>query len=67
MSQAVKPTPTQGKTATVPVPHEKVAQRAYEKWLQRGQPQGTEEQDWLEAEAEVRAELAQGSSPQPRR
>src|ERR1035438_7056629 len=27
--------------------------RAYEKWIARGQPSGTQLQDWLEAEAEV--------------
>src|SRR5262249_48098486 len=31
--------------------------RAYEKWLSRGRPVGTEMQEWLEAEAELRAEF----------
>lgn len=39
------------------VPHEKVAMRAYEKWCQRGRPQGTNVQDWLEAERELQAEM----------
>jgi hypothetical protein len=30
--------------------------RAYEKWLKRGQSHGGDVRDWLEAEAEVRAE-----------
>jgi hypothetical protein len=38
--------------------HEKVAMRAYEKWCKRGRPCGTEMQDWLEAESELRAEMA---------
>jgi hypothetical protein len=38
------------------VPHDKIAMRAYEKWCQRGRPQGTNEQDWLEAERELQAE-----------
>lgn len=41
------------------VPHEKVAMRAYEKWFQRGCPAGTEQQDWHEAESELRAEMSQ--------
>lgn len=40
------------------VPHEKVAMRAYEKWCQRGRPQGTHVQDWLDAERELQAEAA---------
>ena len=46
----------------VKVPHEKVAMRAYEKWCQRGRPQGTHVQDWLEAEAALKAELGRGGS-----
>jgi hypothetical protein len=40
------------------VPHEKIAMRAYEKWMKRGRPQGTEMLDWLEAETELKAEMA---------
>jgi hypothetical protein len=40
------------------IPHEKIAMRAYEKWVKRGRPPGTDFQDWIEAEAELRAELA---------
>jgi hypothetical protein len=42
---------------SVSVPREKIAMRAYEKWCQRGRPQGTQEQDWLEAERELQAEV----------
>ena len=62
-------TPPQG-VMQVRVPHEKISMRAYEKWMQRGRPQGTELQDWLEAEAELRAEYNRTSFPggsQPRR
>jgi len=48
------------------VPREKIAMRAYEKWVKRGKPQGTDLQDWMEAEAELRAELSRtntGSTP----
>jgi hypothetical protein len=36
-----------------------IAQRAYQKWLARGCPRDTEVQNWLEAEAELKAELSE--------
>ena len=56
-------------STTTKLPHDKVAQRAYEKWCKRGCPHGSDRQDWLEAEAEIRAELSrsQGSTQQARR
>src|SRR5262245_3656939 len=39
---------------------EQIAQRAYEKWLKRGRQVGTETMDWLEAEAELKREMAIG-------
>lgn len=42
---------------TSQVPAEKIAQRAYEKWCGRGMPAGTAQQDWLEAETELKAEM----------
>ena len=36
---------------------EMIAQRAYQKWLAGGCPNNTDVQDWLEAEAELKAEL----------
>jgi hypothetical protein len=56
--------------ATMKVPHEKIAQRAYEKWCKKGCQHGTDKQDWLEAEAELRAEMSRTQGmpmPQPRR
>ena len=48
------------------VPQEKIAMRAYEKWCQRGCPQGTHEQDWPEPEQELRQEMSQAApSPKP--
>ncbi len=41
---------------TAKVPHDRIAMRAYEKWVQRGRPQGTDMQDWTEAEAELMKE-----------
>ncbi len=60
----------QGQSASTPatqqqhtqVPREKIAARAYEKWVQRGRPQsGSDTQDWLEAEAELKAEQSKTS------
>jgi esterase/lipase superfamily enzyme len=42
------------------IPHEKIAMRAYEKWSKRGHSHSVDVQDWIEAEAELRAELAAG-------
>ena len=57
-------TPPQAQPSTTPrlhVPHERIAQRAYEKWMKRGCPHGTDVQDWIEAERELAAELARNS------
>jgi hypothetical protein len=65
MSRVATPPQTQPTAAasTVKVPHEKIAMRAYEKWCKRGRPHGTDKQDWLEAERELRAEMsAQGTT-----
>jgi hypothetical protein len=39
--------------------HVLIAERAYSIWQSRGCPTGTSLRDWLQAEAEVRAEIAQ--------
>lgn len=65
MSRVATP-PSAQPTSTMQVPREKIAMRAYEKWVKRGKPQGTDLQDWMEAEAELRAELSRtntGSTP----
>jgi hypothetical protein len=41
--------------------------RAYEKWVKRGRPQGTDVQDWIEAETELRAEMARPATGAPHR
>ena len=60
-------TPPQTKTPSAPatshVPQEKIAQRAYEKWMKRGCTHGCHLQDWTEAEAELKAETG-GASKQ---
>jgi DUF2934 family protein len=40
------------------LPADKVASRAYQKWLEGGRPYGCDQQHWREAEAEIRAEMA---------
>jgi hypothetical protein len=47
----------------VEVPRDRVAVRAYEIWVRNGRPEGTADRDWLQAEAELRAEHAAGPGP----
>jgi hypothetical protein len=64
MSRTLTPPQTQPALQPGKVPHDKIAMRAYEKWIKRGRPMGTPEQDWIEAEAELRAESSRsGVSP----
>ena len=78
MSRAVTPQQTKApaaspaKTPTAAsthVPQEKIAQRAYEKFMKRGCIHGHDQQDWMEAEAELRAEagMKQGMTTPMRR
>ena len=60
MSRVV--TPPTAKPAMPPqhqskIPQDKIAMRAYDKWAKRGYNHGRDQQDWLEAEAELRAEF----------
>jgi hypothetical protein len=54
---------TQPPMTTAKIPHERIAMRAYEKWVKRGRPQGTALQDWIEAEAELMKELSRPGTP----
>ncbi len=54
--------PTSQPASQVKVPHEKIAMRAYEKWVKRGQQHGNDLQDWVEAENELRAEMTKSAS-----
>lgn len=49
------------------IPHDKIAARAYEIWVRKGQPDGLDAQNWLEAEAELRAEFAAPPESPPRK
>jgi Protein of unknown function (DUF2934) len=60
MSRVVTPATSQP-TSHPSVPQDKIAMRAYERWVKRGRPHGTHVQDWLEAEMELKAEMARGS------
>jgi hypothetical protein len=66
MSRVSSP-PLAPQTGTTKVPHDKIAARAYEKWCKRGCPHGSDMRDWLEAEAELRAELIRSSPTSIRR
>ena len=50
------PSTTKPVTPQLKIPQDKIAMRAYEKWAKRGYMHGRDQQDWLEAEAELRAE-----------
>ena len=52
------PTMTPPAPTTAAVPREKIAMRAYEKWLKGGCPHGCDQQHWLEAESELKSELS---------
>jgi len=64
MSRMTTPqtTPSPQQPAQLKVPHDKIAMRAYEKWVKKGRPHGSNEQDWLEAETELKAEISRGTS-----
>ena len=54
---------------TAKIPHDRIAMRAYDKWVKRGRPQGTDMKDWMEAEAELLKEVVQngGTATRPQR
>jgi hypothetical protein len=56
-------TKPQTTTAQPQLPQEKVASRAYQKWLQGGCQHGCDQKHWYEAEQEIRAELARTGTP----
>ena len=48
--------------ATDEIPREEIARRAYELWQARGCPIGSEQEDWLQAESELRAQNSMSSA-----
>jgi hypothetical protein len=51
--------------APMGIPHDKIAARAAEIWDRKGRPHGQDVQNWMEAEAELRAEFAAQTDPEP--
>jgi hypothetical protein len=67
MSRVVTPQTSPATGQPMKIPHEKIAMRAYEKWCKRGKPPGSDLQDWMEAEAELRSETMRSSPGTTRR
>lgn len=42
---------------SIPVPEEAIRERAHELYEQRGRQDGMDQEDWLQAESELRAEI----------
>ena len=60
---AMQPQSTTMKPA---IPYERIAKLAYEKWMKGGCKQGCDQQNWLEAEAELMKEMGKsGAMPMP--
>jgi hypothetical protein len=60
---ALLDTPAPLPVREVRLAHEAVAARAAEIWRRKGRPFGQDEQNWLQAEAELRAELSGSADP----
>ena len=52
---------TSSPTSPLTLTNDQIAARAYERYVQRGYQHGEHLQDWLAAEAELRAELGAGT------
>ena len=46
---------TKEPSSPVPPDENDVADRAYQRWVERGCPQGSADEDWFEAERELRS------------
>ena len=55
---ATKQQPAASVAPTTAGMQDKIAMRAYQKWLLNGCEHGCDQKHWLEAEAEIKAELA---------
>jgi len=56
-SAAMATAPQASSAAQASVPQEKIAMLAYQKWLKGGCKNGEDKKHWLEAEAELKAEM----------
>jgi hypothetical protein len=65
MSRVATPPHAPSSTGPTKIPHDRIAQRAYEKWCKRGCQHGQDRQDWLEAEAELRSEMSRSPGLSP--
>ena len=45
--------------------HDEISRRAYERFQERGGSHGSDQDDWFEAEREVRNRQPQSSQPEP--
>jgi hypothetical protein len=62
-SQPAMAAPQASAMTQVMVPQEKIAMRAYEKWLKCGCKNGEDKKHWFEAEAELKAEMMKTARP----
>jgi hypothetical protein len=63
--EPVLPTEPFTPPAEVSFPADKIAARAYEIWVRKGRPNGADLENWTQAEAELRAEVAANPPPGP--
>ena len=61
-SAAMATAPQAGAAPQTSVPQEKIAMLAYQKWLKGGCKNGEDKKHWLEAEAELKAEMMKTGS-----
>ncbi len=59
--QGTIPPMTPPPLAGAAIPREKIAMRAYEKWLKTGCQHGCDQQHWIEAETELKAEMTRSA------
>ena len=51
--------------AATDIPLDKIAALAYEIWVEKGRPLGTDRENWLQAEHELRTKYAANRPPEP--
>lgn len=58
MESGSAPSPIENQEPHDSIDQAKIADRAYQRWVERGCPQGSAEEDWLEAERELTSQGA---------